>query len=57
MSEPAEELTPATRDDLVAGLAFAQRFQGHTRVRNADEIMAEIVAKRLGTDLERRSSS
>ena len=34
-------------------LAFALRFQGRKRVHNADEIMAEIVAKRLVEHLER----
>jgi hypothetical protein len=34
-------------------LAFALRFQGHKRVQNAGEIMAEIVAKRLVEHLER----
>ena len=31
--------------DVVDALAFALRFQGRKRVHNADEIMAEIVAK------------
>jgi len=53
MPEPAESLTPATPDDLAAALAFALRFQGHNRVHNADEIMAEIVAKRLVEHLDR----
>jgi hypothetical protein len=34
-------------------LAFALRFQGHKRVLNAGEIVAEIVAKRLVEHLER----
>ena len=34
-------------------LAYALRFQGRKRVHNADEIMAEIVAKRLVKHLER----
>ena len=33
--------------DLADAIAFALRFQGRKRVHNADEIMAEIVAKRL----------
>jgi hypothetical protein len=48
-----ERLTPATRDDLANALAFALRFEGRKRVHNADEIMAEIVAKRLVEHLER----
>jgi hypothetical protein len=53
MTAPAERLTPASRDDLANALAFALRFQGRTRVHNADEIMAEIVARRLVDHLER----
>jgi hypothetical protein len=49
----AEKLTPATPEDLAAALAFALRFQGRKRIHNADEIMAEIVAKRLVEHLER----
>jgi hypothetical protein len=46
MPDP-EKLTPANPDDLASALAFALRFQGRKRVHNADELMAEIVAKRL----------
>jgi hypothetical protein len=53
MTAPAERLTPASRDDLANALAFALRFQGRTRVHNADEIMAAIVARRLVDHLER----
>jgi hypothetical protein len=49
----ADKLTPASRDDLVEALAFALRFQGRKRSHRADEIMAEIVAKRLVEHLER----
>ncbi|WP_147262873.1 hypothetical protein [Roseiarcus fermentans] len=48
-----DALTPASADDLVAALAFALRFQGRKRVHNADEIMAEIVARRLAEHLSR----
>ena len=34
-------------------VAFVWRFQGRKRVHTADEIMAEIVAKRLVEHLER----
>jgi hypothetical protein len=47
MPNADDKLTPADRDDLAAALAFALRFQGRKRVHNADELMAEIVAKRL----------
>jgi hypothetical protein len=38
---------------LHAALAFALRYLGRKRVHNADEIMSEIVAKRLVEYLER----
>jgi hypothetical protein len=44
---------PADPSDLASALAFALRFQGRKRVHNDDEIMAEIVARRLVTHLER----
>jgi hypothetical protein len=52
-----EKLTPAGPDDLAAALAFALRFQGRKRVHNADELMAEIVAKRLIEHLEPLASA
>ena len=48
-----DKLTPADPADLAAALAFALRFAGRRRTHNADEIMAEIVAKRLVEHLER----
>ena len=53
MTLPANSLTPASPDDLVSALAFALRFHGRKRSHSADEIMAEIVAKRLVEHLER----
>jgi len=53
MSEPAADLTPASPEDLASVLAFALRFHGRRRTHDADEIMAEIVAKRLVEHLER----
>jgi hypothetical protein len=51
---PADaKLTPADPSDLADAIAFALRFQGRKRVHNADEIMAEIVARRLVEHLER----
>jgi hypothetical protein len=47
----------ATSEDVADALAYALRFQGRKRVHNADEIMAEIVAKRLVEHLERAGSS
>ena len=45
----AEELTPATREELVEGLSFAMRYRGRRRVRDdhADGFMARIAAERL----------
>ena len=53
MPDAADKLTPADPSDLAAALAFALRYQGRKRVHNADEIMAEIVARRLLAHLER----
>ena len=49
----ADTLTPADPSDLAAALAFALRYQGRKRVHNADEIMAEIIARRLVEHLAR----
>ena len=40
-------------EDVADALAFALRFHSRKRVHNADEIMTEIVAKRLVELLER----
>ena len=53
MSDAADKLTPADPNDLAASLPFALRRQGRKRVHNADEIIAEIVAKRLVDHLGR----
>ena len=53
MSDAPKRLTPATADDVANTLAFALRFQGRKRVHNADELMSEIVAKRLVEHLKR----
>jgi hypothetical protein len=50
---PDDKLTPADPEDLTAALAVALRYAGRKRIHNADEIMAEIVAKRLVEHLER----
>ena len=52
MPDPGK-LIPADPSDLAAALAYALRYQGRKPVHNADEIMAEIVAKRLVEHLER----
>ena len=48
-----DKLTPADPSDLASALAFALRFHGRKRVHNADDLMAEIVARRLIEHLER----
>jgi hypothetical protein len=53
MPDTPERPTPANPRDLADALAFALRFHGRKRVHNADEIMAESVAKRLVEHLER----
>jgi hypothetical protein len=51
--DPADKLTPANLQDLAEALALALRFEGRRRVHNADEIMSDIVARRLVERLER----
>jgi len=53
MPEAPKRLMPATPHDLADALALALRFSGRKRVRNADELMSAIVAKRLVEHLER----
>ena len=43
---PEQRLMAADPEDLAGALAFALRYSGRKRTHNADEIMAEIVAKR-----------
>ncbi len=57
MPDDPDALTPASAEDLTDALTFALRFQGRKRVHNADEIMAEIIARRLVEHLDRASSS
>ena len=53
MPDDRDALTPASAEDLAEALAFALRFQGGKRVHNADELISEIVAKRLVEHLQR----
>ena len=50
---PDDKLVPADPNDVAAALAFALRYAGRKRVRTADAILAEIVAKRQVEHLER----
>ena len=47
MADDPDTLTPASPEDLARSLAFALRFSGRKRVHDADEYMADIVARRL----------
>jgi hypothetical protein len=53
MLDDSDMLARADPADLASALAFALRHQGRRRVRRTDEIMSEIVAKRLVEHLER----
>ena len=53
----ADRLTPASSQDLADALAFALRYSGRKRTRDACEIMAAIVAKRPVEQLELSDSS
>ena len=47
MSDPAVNLTPADPRDLADAIAFALRYSGGKRVRDADEVVATIAARRI----------
>ena len=47
------KLTPADPSNLANALAYALRFHGRNRIHNADEMLGEIVARRLVEHLER----
>jgi len=53
LAAPFAILRRVDQADAAGALACALRFSGGKRVRNADEIMAEIVAKRLVEHLGR----
>jgi hypothetical protein len=48
----ADNLKPATPEDLADALAFALRFDGRKRKSDAAEMMSKIVAQRLVRHLE-----
>jgi hypothetical protein len=52
-TRPFDKLTPAEPCDLADATAFVLRFDRRKRVHDADEIMAELVAKRLVEHLGR----
>ncbi len=45
-------MRPATPDEIADALAFALRYEGRKRVRQADDMMARITADRLVRHLE-----
>lgn len=53
MPDIVESLKLADPQDLASALAFALRFEGPRRTHSADEVMAEIVARRLVKHLDR----
>jgi hypothetical protein len=53
MPDAEEQLTPADPSDIASTPAFALRYSGRKRVHDADEVMADIVARRLVEHLHR----
>ena len=47
MPDAPDRLTPAEPGDLADAIAFALRYSGGKRVRDADEVMAAIAARRI----------
>jgi hypothetical protein len=52
MPDDADTLTPADPCDLVDAIAFALRYSGGKRVRDADEVVATIAARRIVEHLQ-----
>ena len=48
-----DNLSPATREELISTLSFALRFTGRKRTHQADDIMARIAAEHLADHLAR----
>lgn len=48
-----DELTPATREDLITTLSFGLQFSGRKRAHHADSFMARIAAEHLADHLAR----
>jgi hypothetical protein len=51
MPDTAPDLRPATTEELTQSLAFALRFDGRKRARDADDFMARAAAERLAEHL------
>ncbi len=48
-----EDLSPATREEVISSLSFALRFTGRKRTHKADDFMARIAAEHLADHLAR----
>lgn len=48
-----DDLSPATREELISSLSFALRFTGRKRTHHADDFMARIAAEHLVDHLAR----
>jgi hypothetical protein len=53
MPDDAQQLRPATPDEIAETLSFALRYDSRRRVHHADDAMARITAQRLVEHLER----
>ncbi len=53
MPDDVDTLTPADPRDLADVIAFALRYSGGRRVRDADEVVATIAARRIVEHLRR----
>jgi hypothetical protein len=53
MTETPPVLRPVDPADLAQALAYALRYDGRRRVRDAEELMARITAERLVRHLDR----
>ncbi len=42
-----DNLSPATREEVISTLSFALRFTGRKRTHQADDIMARVAAEHL----------
>ena len=48
-----EDLSPATREEVISNLSFALRFGGRKRVHQSNDFMARIAAEHLADHLAR----
>lgn len=48
-----EDLSPATREEVISTLSFALKFAGRKRTHKADDFMARVAAEHLADYLAR----